>query len=239
MVPATFSEAVAKRLRAIENSSPSAETPDVSAAEGDFEMHLALDVSGKSIRAAWFSAPDNAPEAAVLDLLCDYAAGATVRELVEHGLIYVLQELRDPSVPAPVSGILTPRNAGPCFAGPLRLLATLRRAAEAEFGKPDGTNFFDRPYSTHWKSLDKEGKRALVAPHIDAFRAARGISPEAFELVEIDQYDRLFLVFSDEIPAWDKPGLLMEMEHWLRDKTGERIELFTEVVKDENRIRRL
>ncbi len=202
-------------------------------------LTLVLQDETETISDACFEAPADAPEAAILDLLCDHAIGAPAREMVEHGLIYALQALRNPDMLAPVSGILTPRNAGACFATPLRLVSAVRREAEARFGRHTDTNFFDQPYSETWKKLDKTGKRDLVLPHIAIFKADRGLSDGAFELVEIDQYDRLFLAFTDEIAAWDKPVLLMRLERWLREQTGERIELFTEVVKDANRIRRL
>jgi hypothetical protein len=240
-IPAAFAERIAEQLKSLphlqKSGAPSA--AGFSVTEADLELLLELENDSETIRQARFSAPETAPEAAILEVLCSYAIGAPVRELTDHGLIFALQRLRDPDVRAPVKGILTPRNAGACFAGPLKLMAALRREADARFGRHSDTNFFDRPYSEAWKKLDKAGKRDLVLPHIESFRKAHKIAGDAFELAEIDQYDRLFLVFSDEVPVWDKPAMLMELERWLRQKTGERIELFTEVVKDANRIRRL
>ncbi|MEQ8331796.1 hypothetical protein [Nisaea sp.] len=240
-VPRAFAGPIAGRLQHLAHEGPA---PDTGAAAISVEaegmrLSLVLDGETETVTDARFMAPASAPEAAILDLLCAHAIGAPVREVIEHGLIFALQALRDPEAPSPVAGILTPRNAGACFKTPLEMVAAIRREAEARFGRHKDTNFFDRPYSEGWSKLDKIGKRDLVLPHIDSFKAACGISDDAFELVEIDQYDRLFLVFADEIPVWDKPVLLMKLERWLRKQTGERIELFTEVVKDANRIRRL
>jgi len=240
-IPAAFAERIARQLKSLPHLRTSGEKApgDLAVAEAGMELVLAFEDGTDTVRQAWFSAPETAPEAAVLEVLCTYATGAPVRELAEHGLIYALWRLRDPEIASPVKGILTPRNAGACFAVPLKLVAALRRESEARFGKHKDTNFFDRPYSDAWNKLDKAGKRALVLPHIESFKAEHDIAAAAFELVEIDQYDRLFLVFADDVPVWDKPALLMKLERWLREKTGERIELFTEVVKDANRIRRL
>ncbi|UUX48415.1 hypothetical protein NUH88_13430 [Nisaea acidiphila] len=240
-VPAAFAEKISEHLQSLRHKgrSVAADAADIALEEAGFSLCLAFEDGSESICEAWFDAPEGAPENAILDVLCEYAAGAPVREIVEHGLIYALQRLRDPEVTPPVQGILTPRNAGACFAIPLKLVAALRREAESRFGRHKDTNFFDRPFSAAWKNLDKNGKRDYVLPYIDSFKTAHKIAADAFELVEIDQYDRLFLVFSDEVPVWDKPGMLMDLERWLRDRTGERIELFTEVVKDANRIRRL
>ncbi|WP_028466620.1 hypothetical protein [Nisaea denitrificans] len=240
-IPEAFAGPVSDRLQHLVHYGPVPETDaTVISAEADgMRLSLVLDGENETVADARFTAPADAPEAAILDLLCAHAIGAPVREVIEHGLIFALQALRAPEAPSPVAGILTPRNAGACFKTPLRLIAAIRRETEARFGRHKDTNFFDRPYSETWSKLDKIGKRDLVLPHIDGFKAANGISDDAFELVEIDQYDRLFLVFTDEIPVWDKPVLLMKLERWLRKQTGERIELFTEVVKDANRIRRL
>jgi len=239
--PKAFAGAIADRLTRLAHSGPAAPSNAqvISVEEEGIGLTLTLEDETEIVTDARFSAPEMAPEAAVLDTLCDHAIGAPVREVVDHGLVFALQALRDPDVPAPVSGIVTPRNVGACFAIPLRLVAAVRREAEERFGRHTDTNFFDRPYSETWKNLDKQAKRDLVLPHIESFKAANGISDNAFELVDIDQYDRLFLILTDEIAVSDKPMLLMKMERWLRKKTGERIEIFTEVVKDANRIRRL
>ena len=240
-IPKAFAEPIADRLGHLVHADPAPVTdaPMITAETDGISLTLTLENASETVAQAHFSAPPEAPESAVLDLLCAHAIGAPVREVIEHGLIFALQALRAPEAPSPVAGILTPRNAGACFKTPLRLVAAIRRETEARFGRHKDTNFFDRPYSEAWSKLDKIGKRDIVLPHIDGFKAANGISDDAFELVEIDQYDRLFLVFTDEIPVWDKPVLLMKLERWLRKQTGERIELFTEVVKDANRIRRL
>lgn len=240
-IPAAFAERISERLKSLSHLDASGEavSGDLAVEEAGMKFILDLEDGSEAVRRARFAAPVSAPEAAVLDVLCDYAAGIPVRELVEHGLVFALQRLRTHSVEPPVKGILTPRNAGPCFAIPLKLMAALRRKAQARFGKHRDTNFFDRPYSDAWKMRDPAGKRNLVLPHIESFKAAREIAADAFELVEIDRYDRLFLAFADDVPVWDKPAILMDLERWLREKTGERIELFTEVVKDANRIRRL
>ncbi|WP_420402474.1 hypothetical protein [Nisaea sp.] len=240
-IPAALAGRIAERLRSLSHLEPSGSGTfgDLAVEQADMGLALEFESGSETIRRARFWAPQSAPEAAILDVLCDYAGGVPARELIEHGLNFALQRLRDPAEPAPVRGILTPRNAGACFSVPLKLVAALRRKTEARFGRHSDTNFFDRPYSDTWKELDRTGKRNLVLPHIESFKAAHEIAANAFELVEIDQYDRLFLVFDEEIPVWDKPGILMHLERHLRDKTGERIELFTEVVKDANRIRRL
>ncbi|MEP3113067.1 hypothetical protein [Nisaea sp.] len=240
-IPQAFAGPIEDRLRRLTHlgRASASDSAKISVNADGMELTVVLDGETETISDACFEAPADAPEAAVLDLLCDHAIGAPVREMAEHGLIYALQALRNPDMPAPVSGILTPRNAAACFATPLRLVSAIRREIEAKSGRHTDTNFFDQPYSEAWRKLDKTGKRDLVLPHITVFKADNGLSDSAFELVEIDQYDRLFLAFTDEIAAWDKPVLLMRLERWLREQTGERIELFTEVVKDANRIRRL
>ena len=240
-VPDCFRTAIAERLGNLRHRSPDLQEAEGSilVSEAGMSLLLQLEAGTEIVSDASFQAPEDSAEAAVLDELCAFAIDAPVREVVEHGLIYAMNALRDPDIPAPVQGILTPRNAGTHFTAPLRLLSLLRREAEARFGRHTDTNFFDRPYSDNWKALGEEGKRNLVLPLIAGFKQRNGYADASFSLAEIDQYDRLFLVFGDEIAVWDKPRILMDLAHWLRAQTGERIELFAEVAKDANRIRRL
>jgi hypothetical protein len=74
---------------------------------------------------------------------------------------------------------------------------------------------------------------------IQDYREQTDLDPTAMAVFEIDQYDRVVVIFDDGVPVWDKPPHLLALERWLRQETGERIEVFVETVKDSNRIRRL
>lgn len=178
-------------------------------------------------------------EQVVLEQLCRYALGATPRELVEHGLTHVIERLRDLEAPRPVAGILTPRNAGPCFERPRKLMRALRAVYVETVGSFEGDNDFDRPFSESWLATDPGVKRERLGGLVDAYRQNAGLTASFMEIFEIDEYDRVVVMFGDGVDVWDKPPHLLALERWLRQETGERIEVFVEIAKDSNRIRRL
>lgn len=240
--PEAFRSRIAERLGALRHAEAVEAGAGQTAVEGEADgatLRLIVDEARSRVVAAGHSGSLTPAEAAVLDGLCAFALGAPVREVTEHGLGYAMQRLLDPDLPRPVPGILTPRNAGRCFEKPLKLVRSLRAAALARWGRPDGINYFDRPYSAAWKARSNEEKRGLIEPLVAEFKADRNISAETFEIYEIDKYDRVVIMFADGIPVWSKPDMIMDLESWLRRRTGERIEVFTEIAKDANRIRRL
>lgn len=200
---------------------------------------VAVDATSKLVTTARHQGGADGPTRAVLDQMAAFAEGAPVQEVVEHAAVYALDRLLDRSMPRPVEGILTPRNAGPQFAVPIRLMRALRERYFTESGETEIENHFDRPYSNRWLSLDVAGKAALIKPEMSAYLNERGLTGDDLFIHEIDKYDRVILVFGPNVPADVKPPLLMELERRLRAVTGERIELFAEPAKDDNKIRRL
>lgn len=200
---------------------------------------IGVDAARERIAAVERDGPASAAESAVLEQLGRFAIGATPRELVEHGLAYVVERLRDLDAPRPVEGILSPRNAGACFERPRGLMRALRAAYVEAKGPFQGDNDFDRPYSEAWLATKPEGKRERLAGLVDLYRQGAGLAASSMEIFEIDQYDRVVVMFGDDVDVWDKPPHLLALERWLRQETGERIEVFVEIARDSNRIRRL
>lgn len=174
-----------------------------------------------------------------LDVFCQTIEDMPMQEAAEHGAIYALHRLRDWQTPLPVRGILTPGNAGPIFALPIRLIRDIATAYQAATGVSFDWNFHDRPFSTRWLGLSKAEKLAHIAPLVARFRATMGLGERDLEVHEIDKHDRLVVTFSDLVRFDRKPQLLMDLEQDIRRRTGERIELFLDVVKDRNQLRRL
>ena len=202
-------------------------------------IKVAVQIEGELIAGIEYDGETTRAERAVLQQLSAFANGATVREFVEHGLTFVVERLRDPAMPRPVDGILSPRNAGPCFQRPRLLIKALRAAYLSQHGDFAGDNIFDRPYSERWLAMGNTEKQNRLETLIQAFREQVGLDEAAMAVFEIDQYDRVVVIFGPEVGVWDKPTHLLGLERWLRRQTGERIEVFVEIAKDSNRIRRL
>jgi hypothetical protein len=238
-----FHEGIARTLRAAGAATgPAADAPAVVAcvAEADgMTVSIAVDPATDLITTMRYGGGASEAERAVMEQLAAFAVGASARELVEHGLTYVLDRLRDPSAPRPVGGILTPRNAGPCFQRPRRLMRALRAACIDAKGPFEGDNAFDRPYSAQWLAMDAPAKHEKLNRLVAKWRERAGLGETSMAVFEIDRYDRVVVIFGDDVDVWDKPPHLLALERWLRQETGERIEVFVEVAKDSNRIRRL
>jgi len=200
---------------------------------------IGVDPTIERIQTVTHEGDESAAERAVLEQLNQFAIGATPRELVEHGLTYVIERLRDLNAPRPVAGILTPRNAGPCFERPRSLMRALRAVYIEANGPFEGDNDFDRPFSEAWLATDPDVKRNRLGALVEMYRKTVGLAASSMEIFEIDQYDRVVVMFDDDVDVWDKPPHLLALERWLRQETGERIEVFVEIAKDSNRIRRL
>jgi hypothetical protein len=200
---------------------------------------IALQTGGDLIAGVKYDGETTNSERAVLEQLSSFANGATVREFVEHGLIFVVECLRDPAMPRPVTGILSPRNASPCFKRPRLLIKAFRAAYLSQHGDFVGDNIFDRPYSKLWLAMSSKEKKSRLEALIQAFREQVRLDEAAMAVFEIDQYDRVVVIFGPKVHVRDKPTHLLGLERWLRRQTGERIEVFVEIAKDSNQIRRL
>jgi hypothetical protein len=200
---------------------------------------ITVQTQGDLILGVKYDGETTRAERAVLEQLSSFANGATVREFVEHGLIFVVERLRDPAMPRPVTGILSPRNASPCFQRPRLLIKAFRAAYLLQHGDFVGDNMFDRPYSKLWLAMASEEKKSRLEALIQAFREQVRLDEAAMAVFEIDQYDRVVVIFGPKVHVRDKPTHLLGLERWLRRQTGERIEVFVEIAKDSNQIRRL
>lgn len=175
----------------------------------------------------------------VFDVFCRTIESMPVQEAAEHGAIYALHRIKDPNMSGPVKGILLPGNGIPTLALPIRLI----RAIAANYSRANGIkfdwNFHDRPFSPRWQALSLTDKLSEVSGLVSRFRDAQGLGERDIEILGIDKHDRLVVIFSDQVPIARKPGLMMDLERDIRRRTGERVELFLEVVKDRNQLRRL
>lgn len=211
----------------------------ISAKEEGATLSLSVNAASKLISTARHSGANNPATAALLDLLCHFAIGATVQEVAEHGVIHVMGQVQDKGQPRPTSGILTPRNADPIFHIPLKLTRLLWQAYAEQADAKREQNSFDRPFSSSWKEKNDAQKAELVNDLLNTFRQDKKLSKDDLFLHEIDQYDRVVLMFGGAVPVGDKPAMLMDLEAMMRRASGERLEVFVEIAEDDNTIRRL
>jgi hypothetical protein len=143
--------------------------------------------------------------------------------------------LRDRESPAPVAGLLTPRNADPVFARPLKMLRTAYRDWLAQSGEKLGWNFWDDSPAPAWLRLSPDDKlRRSKAAVADGCRAL-GLADSGVEVLEVLNDCRLVLAAT---PATLKPEFapgMLKLEGLVKRTLDHRIELQLESLEDRNR----
>lgn len=240
-VPSAFRAALAAAAGQLcrEGSLSDCENGEELLAAEDDGRHLQLVVRKGTIVGAVHRGAADPAERAVLDVFCQILEGLPMQEAADHAGHHLVARLRDPDEPAPVPGILTPWNADPLFRRALRLVrrAHADRAARQAAGSRE--NFWNPAISRDWLRLGELEQMARVEEVLTAFRAEQDLQDGDLVVVGVENNIRVLLAFAGEVGYGRKPGLLMAFEARLRAATGDRLEVFAEEMKDDNRIRRL
>ena len=207
------------------------------AAENGTRLELAV-CRGKIVHAAHRGAQDPA-QRAVLDTFCRVVEGLPMQEAADHAGHHAVARLRDPDADSPVSGILTPWNAGDLFHEPIRLLRAAHSDYRARHGIESAENLWNPTISKDWLRLDESAQIAHLAPVLKDFLAAEALAPGDAQVVAVEHNIRVVLAFADHVEFDRKPQFLMDFERVIRAATGDRLEVFAEEMKDSNKIRRL
>ncbi len=186
------------------------------------------------VKKAVFRGARSDDERAVLERLCQFMEGKPILECADHGMIYVERQLRDPSQPAPVHGIVTPENADPIFSSPTLLVRELLACYRGRTGFHSTTNFYDLPPRAEWLALTEGEKVAKVQAAIARHRLGGGI-----EVVRTEGPKRVSVRFQDGLGAGPKASRLMQIEAYIQSEVERTLELETEPRVDANKIRRI
>ena len=98
---------------------------------------------------------------ALLDLLCEILLDRPLQEGWDHALIRLESLIRDPHVPPPVKGLVTPGNGEPSF----RVLQNLVRKLSADSEK---RNEWMDEVSPSWKALTLDAQKAKIQPLLES-----------------------------------------------------------------------
>jgi hypothetical protein len=173
------------------------------------------------------------------DSFCAVVQGLPVQEAAEHGVIHLIERLRDPYESPPVLGILTPGSCGEVF---VRLESQIREiysAYQAESGDVSGWNQWNPRVPAEWLRLDKEQQAQQLKPIIASHLSEQGLTSEDLWISDIERGIRVVISFGEGVPLAEKPKLLMQVERRLREATGKRIEVYAHEMTDKNVLRRL
>jgi hypothetical protein len=217
-----------------------APAPEVTfvAQEGGIQLSFTVDASRRQIvRGASHTGATDAQTIRVLGQLCGIVVGRPLQEVADHGVIYTAAAL--PEDCAPITGIRTPRNAGPAFALAERLVRLIHADALKHFNVGHRENAWYIRASADWLAKNEIEQASVLKPLIADFLSTNGLTDSDIWICGIERGTRVTIAFSEAISYSLKPKLMMEIEQRLRQETGDPLELFMEEVKDANKLRRL
>lgn len=217
----------------------------------DSDAHYAVTVPEATLAVNLGSAPSWTVHAArhagardealqrLLDVFCHAIEGLPLREAADHGAIHALERLRQESSSLAIRGIVTVRSAGSGFLVCETLIRGVLHEHERRAGPVPIQNFWNPPLSETWRGMDTSARLTALKPIIDEFRAAASLAETDLWLVRIERMARIVIGFGAAVSHDQKPILLRKLESAVRRKTGNRLELYMEEMKDDNTIRRL
>jgi hypothetical protein len=176
---------------------------------------------------------------ATFDSFCRLIEGLPLQEAADHGAIQLIDRLRDPQQPAPVPGILTPRNSGAMFAVVERLIRVIYAQHLVQAGEKPAPNHWNPRLPAGWAHMRKQDQIDLLKPVVTVQLQDEGLAFDDVWINDIQRGLRVTMSFGPGVPAPRKPELLMRIERRMRLETGARLEVYAEEMRDRNVIRRL
>jgi len=193
-----------------------------------------------TVAQARYRVPGDAAElTGVLEAFCRAIEGLPLQEAADHGAIHACNGLRA-SVPQPlVAGIHTPRSMGAAFMRCERLMRAVLAQYRTVSDDRETRNFWNPALSQQWRLKTAEQQLESLRPVVENFRKSQGLAESEIWVARIEKMRRVVIDFGESVDAARKSALLMDLERAVRTATGERLELYMEELKDNNRIRRL
>ena len=202
-------------------------------------LSVAVDGAPVVVRDARFKGAADDRVRAACEVFCRWIEGLPLQEAAEHGVVYLIDRLRDPQSPPPIQGIHTARNCGPPFDVLGDLISALFEDYLARRNQTPGHNTWNPPLHKDWLSRSKTERIDILTQAIELHLRRRGAAPGSIWVSEIESARRVVLGFASDFPANDKPTSVMGIERIVREVTASRIEVYSEEMSDENAIRRL
>lgn len=205
----------------------------VEAADGSAKLSVAVDKEGLVLAAAHSGATGDLR--GLLDGVCDLLPGRAFQEGHDHAVIRLEAKLRDHSVPSPVVGLVTPRNADPVFAKPQALLRAAYKTWLEKTGAKPGWNFWDDEPAPGWKALSGEEKLARSKAAVEESCRGLGVPLAGVEVLEVLGGCRIVLAATPETIKPSFAPRMLKLEQAVKAKLDPRIEVQLESLEDRNR----
>lgn len=218
-----------------EGPAPGAPTGGMTVAAAEGAARLAIAVGADGIVADARHSGASGELRGLLDGLCELLPGRSFQEGHDHAVIRLEFHLRDRLVPAPVAGLLTPRNADPVFARPLALLRAAYREWLSKSGAKPGWNDWDDKPAASWLALAPGERLARTKAAIADGCRALGVPAQGVEVLDLLNDCRIVLAAAPETISPSFAPRMLALEGLAKKSLDPRIELQLESLEDRNR----
>jgi hypothetical protein len=198
-----------------------------------------VDPAEHIIRKVQYQGASSAIEHGLMNSLCAILVDIPIQEASDHASIYLEHKLRDHSLKPPVTGITMPENADPMFQTPVQLTRKLLVEYREVTNYTSTENSYDQRPSPAWLTLSMDEKLNKLQTVLRALCSDLQLQESDVEIVGIDYDVRITVRFHSRFTSVTKQNYLMQLENGFKQKIEERLELYTEEMKDLSTIRRL
>jgi hypothetical protein len=216
----------------------------ITANEPPTTLTFGIDPSTHRVVIARHSGAKKPSERAILDLFCRASETHPIQEVADHVGLRVLDTLASTCKSPPVSGVLLPINAGAPFLLPARLARQAYDKYRRKVGIADGANFCYDPPSQQWQAASEEQRLRKLFLILAEFIPSHMLLADDLTILGIgnNRYDfpvRVTVAFSDRVRPGDRPRLMRQLEHWIRQRLEPALEILADRARDKSPLRRL
>lgn len=194
-------------------------------------LQIAVDEDGIVRKAKHFGA--SGYQKAILDVLAKQILNRSFQEGSEHGMIRVMNALRDWQIPLHVKGLVTPENADQSFHLPLQLLRTAFKSFQTTH--PLHKNEWRDAIAQNWLNMPIEDRIKAAQKEMIEQAQKMGLQTTGVEIVQIKNDTRLVLSLKQDINFPSFGNKLIQIERALRNKFGVELEFQVEGIEDRNK----
>lgn len=188
-------------------------------------------VTGLVEKFSYTGMPNNI-QARMLEYLARQSEGLTIQEVSEHGVIRLENELRDPSLPLPVRGIVTPETAGPVFAELNKVVRQLFRMAREKLGIKITRNTYEEPFSEAWNGKNEGDRMSMVEKTTQDYLNAKRLKDVKVFVIGVKSDNQIYIDVEGLPGEREKRAFCRGFEKFLKLNLEPRLEVYLPTALD-------
>lgn len=220
---------------------------DISAETEKVSIYLNLDQN--YIIQNFFYKSDHLLLNGLCEVLGNFSINLPYQEFFEHGMLKVMHKLVEETKNFKIDGILLANNLGPEFVEINNLIASTKSKfqeySNLMLDDYNNINFYDTPPKEIWLKKTKADREKSLFETISFFEKNNNLQEKSISFLKIDNDlnnwpIRIYVsIDEDKIKILSKPKYIRELEEFLRKKLDNKLQIYYEESKDQNKIRRL